>query len=212
MAVTAIVRFTLPEGKTHEEMAAAFERSAPLYRDVPGLVRKYYLVSDDVRTGGGVYLFESRADAERLYDDAWRAGLRERLGVEPTIEYFDLARHRRQRGRGDFHRVLDRPAIRALTLARLEGRARCPDMPVRVPPNGIIARSREVICSGANALTLYIVFLVLGVGGRIALQYRLTGDHGLRWVRRSASKTAKCACVLLITSFIAIFIISCHRG
>ena len=60
----------------------------------------------------------------------------------------------------------------------------------------------------ANALTLYIVFLVLGVGGRIALQYRLTGDHGLRWVRRSASKTAKCACVLLITSFIAIFIIS----
>ena len=30
MAVTAIVRFTLPEGKTHEEMAAAFERSAPL--------------------------------------------------------------------------------------------------------------------------------------------------------------------------------------
>ncbi len=61
---------------------------------------------------------------------------------------------------------------------------------------------------GANALTLYIVFLVLGVGGRIALQYRLTGDHGLRWVRRSASKTAKCACVLLITSFIAIFIIS----
>ncbi len=62
---------------------------------------------------------------------------------------------------------------------------------------------------GANALTLYIVFLVLGVGGRIALQFGLTGDHGIRWVRRSASKTAKCACVLLITSFIAIFIISC---
>ena len=62
---------------------------------------------------------------------------------------------------------------------------------------------------GANALTLYIVFLVLGVGGRIALQYRLTGDHGIRWVSRSASKTAKCACVLLITSFIAIFVVSC---
>ncbi len=89
MAVTAIVRFTLPEGKTREEMAAAFERSAPLYRGVEGLVRKYYLLSEDVRTGGGVYLFESRADADRLHDDAWRAGLRERLGVEPTIEYFE---------------------------------------------------------------------------------------------------------------------------
>ena len=61
----------------------------------------------------------------------------------------------------------------------------------------------------ANALTFYIVFLVLGVGGRIAIQFGLTGDHGLRWVSRSASKTAKCACVLLITSFIAIFIITC---
>ncbi len=89
MPVTAIVRFTLPEGKTHEEVAAAFEKSAPLYRGVRGLVRKYYLLSEDVRTGGGVYLFDSREDAERLYDDAWRAGLRERLGVEPTIEYFD---------------------------------------------------------------------------------------------------------------------------
>ncbi len=89
MAVTAIVRFTLPEGRTREETAAAFEKSAPLYRDVQGLVRKYYLVSEDARTGGGVYLFESRADAERLYDDAWRAGLRERLGVEASVEYFD---------------------------------------------------------------------------------------------------------------------------
>ena len=89
MAVTAIVRFTLPEGKTQEDMAAAYERSAPLYRDVPGLVRKYYLLSEDARTGGGVYLFESRAHAERLYDEAWRAGLRERLGVEASIEYFD---------------------------------------------------------------------------------------------------------------------------
>ena len=62
---------------------------------------------------------------------------------------------------------------------------------------------------GANAMTLYITFLVLGVGGRIAVQYGLTGDHGIRLVRRTAPKTAKCACVLLITSFIAILVVSC---
>ncbi len=89
MAVTAIVRFTLPEGKTREELAAAFEQSAPLYRDVPGLVRKYYLVSEDLRTGGGVYIFESRADAERVHDEVWRSRLRERMGVEPEVQYFD---------------------------------------------------------------------------------------------------------------------------
>ena len=88
MAVTAIVRFALPEGKTREAATAAFEASAPLYRGVQGLIRKYYLLSEDGRTGGGVYLFNSREDAERLYDAAWRAGIRERLGAEPSIEYF----------------------------------------------------------------------------------------------------------------------------
>ena len=34
------------------------------------------------RTGG-------REDAERLYDDAWKASIRERYGVEPSIEYFE---------------------------------------------------------------------------------------------------------------------------
>ncbi len=89
MAVTAIVRFALPEGKTPEAAKAAFEASAPLYRGVQGLIRKYYLLSEDGRTGGGVYLFDTREDAERLYDAAWRAGIRERLGAEPEIEYFE---------------------------------------------------------------------------------------------------------------------------
>ncbi len=89
MVVTAIVRFPLPEGKTEEELAASFESSSALYRDVPGLLRKYYLLSEDRRTGGGVYIFESHADAERVHDDVWRARLRERMGVEPEVQYFD---------------------------------------------------------------------------------------------------------------------------
>ncbi len=89
MAITAIVRFALGEDRTREAARAAFEVSAPLYRDVQGLIRKYYLLSEDGRTGGGVYLFKTREDAERLYDAAWRAGIRERLGAEPSIEYFE---------------------------------------------------------------------------------------------------------------------------
>ena len=89
MPVTAIVRFAVPEGKSQADMVAAFEVSVPLYQGVKGLIRKYFLISEDVTTAGGVYLFETRADAVRLYDEAWRAGIRERLGVEPAIEYFD---------------------------------------------------------------------------------------------------------------------------
>ena len=78
MAVTAIVRFALPEGKTREAATAAFEASAPLYRGVQGLIRKYYLLSEDGRTGGGVYLFNSREDAEGLENKA----IVERLGAD----------------------------------------------------------------------------------------------------------------------------------
>ena len=89
MAVTAIVRIPLSDGMTREAATAAFEASAPRYRGVRGLVRKYYLFSEEARTGGGVYVFESREDAERLHDDAWRASIRERYGAEPSIEMFE---------------------------------------------------------------------------------------------------------------------------
>ena len=45
--ITAIVRFRLPEGTTRDNAKAMFEKSAPNYRGVPGLVRKYYLYGDD---------------------------------------------------------------------------------------------------------------------------------------------------------------------
>ena len=62
---------------------------------------------------------------------------------------------------------------------------------------------------GVNALTLYLVFLVFAVGGRIALHYMLTGDHGIRTVKRDAPTIAKCASVLIFTSFVATFVLSC---
>src|SRR5256885_2369506 len=57
--ITAIVRFRLPQGTTRDDVKAMFEKSAPNYRGIPGLVRKYYLYGDD-QTGGGVYLWSSR--------------------------------------------------------------------------------------------------------------------------------------------------------
>ena len=59
------------------------------YRDVPGLVRKAYVLSDDGATAGGVYLWKSRADAEAMYTPAWRAFVRERYGSDPSIMFFE---------------------------------------------------------------------------------------------------------------------------
>jgi hypothetical protein len=89
--ITAIVQFDLPAGTTREQAAALFRKSAPLYRDKPGLVRKYYLYRAEggTVTGGGVYLWRSRAEAEQTYDAAWRKMIAERYGNEPRIGYFE---------------------------------------------------------------------------------------------------------------------------
>jgi hypothetical protein len=52
------------------------------------LIRKYYLVSEDGGTVGGVYLWKSREDAERLYTKDWKNFVKEKYGGEPSILYF----------------------------------------------------------------------------------------------------------------------------
>ena len=86
--ITAVVRFPLAKGTTGEQAKAMFEASAPNYRGIPGLVRKYYLYGDD-QTGGGVYLWSSRDAAERFYSDSWKSTIAQRYGAQPEILFFE---------------------------------------------------------------------------------------------------------------------------
>jgi heme-degrading monooxygenase HmoA len=87
--ITAIVQFSLPKPITLEEAARTFESSAPKYQRLPGLVRKYYLRSEDGRRAGGVYLWQTRAAAEAVYNGEWRARVKQLYGSEPEISWFD---------------------------------------------------------------------------------------------------------------------------
>ncbi len=87
--ITAIVQFKLPEPVTHNKAKEVFLSTAPKYQEVQGLIRKYYLLSEDGGTAGGVYLWKSREDAERLYTDEWKQFVVERYGAKPSITYFD---------------------------------------------------------------------------------------------------------------------------
>ena len=62
-----------------------FKGSAPKYRGMKGLVRKYYLFDDQNRAGGGVYLWKSRADADAVYTPQWKVYIAERYGAPPDI-------------------------------------------------------------------------------------------------------------------------------
>jgi hypothetical protein len=87
--ITAIVRFKLPAGVDAAKAAELFQGSAPNYRGLAGLIRKYYLFDAESRTGGGVYLWESREAAERTYSAEWRRVITERYGAPPEISYFE---------------------------------------------------------------------------------------------------------------------------
>lgn len=87
--ITAIVQFQLPDDTTLEQAKAAFQSTAPRYRGLAGLVRKYYLFDPATCMAGGCYLFEGRAAAEALFDDKWHALIRNKYGAEPQIGYFE---------------------------------------------------------------------------------------------------------------------------
>lgn len=87
--ITVFTTFTLPKPITLEEARSIFLSTAPKYQGVQGLFRKTYVLSLDGATAGGVYLWNSRAEADALYTASWRAFVREKYGTEPTVTYFE---------------------------------------------------------------------------------------------------------------------------
>ena len=87
--ITAIVTFALPRRFDVAEARALFLSTAPRYQSLPGLIRKYYVLSEDGLRAGGVYLWQSRAQAEAVYDDAWRAFVTEKYGSAPELVFLD---------------------------------------------------------------------------------------------------------------------------
>jgi len=87
--ITAIVLYDLPPSIGLEECRAHFTRIAPDFMPLRGFVRKQFICSNDGRVAGGVYMWESRADAERFYNGPWLKGIVERYGNAPTIQYFE---------------------------------------------------------------------------------------------------------------------------
>jgi len=85
--VVAIVTFQMPKATTAEEMAGAFQAAVPMFQNVAGLLQKYFYVSEDGRRAGGIYVWASRVDADRLYNGEWRPFVEKKFGSPPTIDF-----------------------------------------------------------------------------------------------------------------------------
>lgn len=85
--IVAIVTFKLPKRLSVKEAAAIFNGTAPRYLGKAGLVRKHYYVSEAGDRAGGIYLWQSKADAEACYTAEWKATVAEKYGAAPEIFY-----------------------------------------------------------------------------------------------------------------------------
>ena len=80
--ITALVQIKLPQPMAKDKAKDVFAGTAPKYREVKGLIRKYYLLSEDGATAGGVYLWISREAAEQLEDRRDPGDLGQRLPLD----------------------------------------------------------------------------------------------------------------------------------
>lgn len=87
--ITAVVQFKLTTGTSLEDATAIFKSTAPRYLGMAGLIRKNYLFDPETSTGGGCYLFETQAAAEAIFNDDWRALIREKYNAEPNVLFFE---------------------------------------------------------------------------------------------------------------------------
>ncbi|SFH61938.1 hypothetical protein [Albimonas pacifica] len=61
--------------------------SAPIYREVKGLISKHYLNGE--AGGGGVYMFDTAENAQAWFNDEWPAWMESRFGTRPTLTIYD---------------------------------------------------------------------------------------------------------------------------
>ena len=85
--IVTIVTFNLAKPTTVAEMTKTFQSTAPKYQSLQGLLRKNYFVSEDGKRAGGIYVWQSRADAERVYTADWAKFVEGKYGTPPQIEY-----------------------------------------------------------------------------------------------------------------------------
>jgi len=87
--ITVIVEFKLQKSMSVDEARITFLSTAPKYQAMPGLIRKYYFLSEDGCKAGGIYLWQSRPHAERVYTEDWKTFVRGKYGSDPSLTYLE---------------------------------------------------------------------------------------------------------------------------
>jgi heme-degrading monooxygenase HmoA len=86
--VATLVTVTTPAQVSPERLVAEFTVAAPTYQKVAGLLRKYFIITDDGKFGG-VYLWDTQTSAQNWFNPVWHERVRKTYGAEAQIEWFE---------------------------------------------------------------------------------------------------------------------------
>lgn len=87
-AVATLVTLPRPGGTDRAALLQAAQASLPADRQVPGLMRRSFIIVGD-RQHGSLTLWKDMASARNHFDDAWRQRTRTAFGGEAALEWFD---------------------------------------------------------------------------------------------------------------------------
>ena len=87
--ITTIVQFQLSPAFTPEKARDVFGNSTEKFVKMQGLIRKYFLLSEDGASAASVYLWESREPAEMFFTEEWKDFMVGKYGYRPTVIYYE---------------------------------------------------------------------------------------------------------------------------
>ena len=81
-------RFKLSSEFTSEHARQVFADAGPKFLGMPGLVRKYFMLTEEGDTASSIYLWENRTYPEAFFTEEWYAFIEEKYGHRPTVAFF----------------------------------------------------------------------------------------------------------------------------
>ena len=84
--ILELVKFNSPKGWSRKQVAEEARNTIPKWRANKELLRKYFLLELNGKTGA----WPSLETAQKAHDEEWRQSVIKRTGGAPTIRYFDL--------------------------------------------------------------------------------------------------------------------------
>ncbi len=86
--ISTLVTVPTPPGVSRQRLIAGFQASVPMHKAAAGLLRKYFIITDDGKFGG-IYLWRDTESAQQWFNAEWKDRALKAYGAPATIEWFD---------------------------------------------------------------------------------------------------------------------------